>query len=115
MRDFQPGQLRILAVDDEESILEIYRQILSHEKTKDQEMFSEIGALTDKLFGETVRHPPSLAFDLVTCCQGNEAVDVVRTSLEENNPFAVAFIDVRIALNKLSNSWCCKICGTKIR
>jgi diguanylate cyclase (GGDEF)-like protein/PAS domain S-box-containing protein len=96
MRDFQPGQLRILAVDDEQATLDLYHQVLSPEKNERQEMFLEIGALAGKLFGETMVRTQSLSFDLVVCRQGDEAVEAVRTSLEENVPFAVAFLDIRM-------------------
>ncbi len=68
MDDFQHEQLRILAVDDEKIVLDQYSEILS---------------------------PPS--FDLVHCDQGDKAISIVGKALEENRPFAVAFIDIRLA------------------
>ena len=57
----------------------------------------------------------SPSFDVTCCTQGDEAVDAVKTSLEENAPYAVAFLDLIMppgldgrrtaeAINKLSPS-----------
>ena len=38
----------------------------------------------------------SSPFDLVTCRQGDHAVAAVKHSIEENRPFSVAFVDIRM-------------------
>lgn len=95
MEDFQPDQLRILVADDEESILFLYKQILSSEKD-DSNSFSDIEKLSDNHYDGVASGTFSLSSDLVTCHQGDEAVDAVKKSLEDKQPFAIAFLDVRM-------------------
>ncbi len=63
--------IRILAVDDELSILMLYKETLHADSN-------------------------SHRFDLSMCSQAEEALDAVRKAVEEGNPFAVAFLDVRM-------------------
>lgn len=65
---------RVLAVDDDETILDLYQKILS----------------PDNSF-------PMMPTFKVTCCpQGDTAVEEVERSLKENTPFAVAFLDLNM-------------------
>jgi len=94
MDTVQSNQLRILVADDEVPILGLYRRVLSSE-AGEPGMFSELGELAGKFFGENATST-SIAFELVTCRQGDEAVDAVKKSLEEDRPFAMTFLDVRM-------------------
>jgi len=69
---------RILAVDDEKTILNLYEQILSGQQ-----------ASTDASYDTPV-------FDLTFCRQAEEAVRAMRTSVEEGRPFAVTFLDIHL-------------------
>ena len=68
---FKPGAIRILVVDDESSILTLYRETLQP------------------------RSKPN-HFDLTLCVQAQEALDTFRTAVEQEKPFAIAFLDLRI-------------------
>jgi PAS domain S-box-containing protein len=87
--------VKILVADDEQSILELYEQVLSPEGTH-QMGYSEMEELEDDLFGKNISKKSEFVFELETCRQGDEAVKAVKRSLEENRPFAVAFLDVRM-------------------
>lgn len=95
MPDIQRLPIRVLVVDDEHPILDLYRAILTP-KRKPSAVISELGELAQQLFGETT--PPTAApvFDLVACQQGDLAVATVKAALAANQPFAVAFLDVRM-------------------
>ncbi len=67
----KPGGIRILAVDDDPSILMLYKQTLCSES-------------------------PTNRFHLTFCEQAEEAVAAVRTAVEDDKPFAVVFLDVRL-------------------
>lgn len=69
------NRLRILAVDDEQTMLDLYQNTLSH--------------LTSKLNSE-------YAFEVVLCKQGDEAVDIVREANSRGEPFAVVFLDLKL-------------------
>jgi DNA-binding NarL/FixJ family response regulator len=75
MKRYDTKQLRILAVDDEQVMLDHYRDALA--------LLSAVG--------ET-----KYDFDVVLCRQGDEAVEVVKKAMKEGNPFAVAFLDLHL-------------------
>jgi len=65
---------RILAVDDDSTVRELYEGILN-----------------------PIHSSPAIPSFEVTCCaQGDEAVDAVKRSFEENAPYAVAFLDLNM-------------------
>jgi PAS domain S-box-containing protein len=87
--------LRILVVDDEKLILELYKNILTARKDE-KATISEIKELSENLFGNNHGKAGPRHFDLVTCQQGSLAVEAVKDSIAQNRPFAVAFLDVRM-------------------
>jgi len=95
MGNFQPDQLRILAVDDEQAILTLYQEVLSSEEGE-RKIVLEVGEPEGPFFGNNLTSISTQSFDLVLCRQGDEAIAAVKRSLEENRPFAVAFLDVRM-------------------
>ena len=95
MKNVQTDQLRILTVDDEDSILALYRQVLAPEKD-DSNGFSALGELAGELFGKKDTRISTPSFEIVTCHQGDEAVHAVKQSIVEHQHFAVAFLDVRM-------------------
>jgi len=85
--------LRILAVDDEPTISALIKRVLSP-ITTDQLLSSDFSYPDFKhQSGEAKAAPPQL-FDLTICQQGDEAIEAVKKSKAEKNPFAVAFMDV---------------------
>jgi DNA-binding NarL/FixJ family response regulator len=92
----QDLHFRLLVVDDESYILDLFRQILSRTNT-DYTVHSEADESEDRLLWENASIQSLQLFDVVTCQQGEEAVDAVRSSLEEDRPFSVAFVDVRMS------------------
>ena len=92
------NQLRILVADDEESTLIFYRTILASKRAGSQ-VVSAVEELAGTFSEESTPHIHNFSFDLVMCRQGNEAIEAVRASLEENRPFAMAFLDVAYGRN----------------
>jgi two-component system cell cycle sensor histidine kinase/response regulator CckA len=82
---------RILIVDDNESIHEDFRKILA---VDDEE--KRLDAEETALFGAAHKHRQHIAFDLAYASQGVQALDLVRTSLQEGRRFALVFLDVRM-------------------
>lgn len=74
MKDLNNKMFRILAVDDEPTVRELYQGILKTNSSS--------------------KAIPS--FNLTCCSQGDEAVEAVKRSFEENAPFAVAFLDLNM-------------------
>lgn len=91
------GICRVLVVDDEPAILADYRH--AFQATALDEGAKSYADLATELFGDTEAEKPdktAIAFDLVVCTQGAEAVEAVRQALHEKQPFSVAFVDVRM-------------------
>ena len=85
---------RALVVDDNPAIHDDFRKILcaSHMAIDD-----EIDALEAELFGEATSGSPSATgFDLTSAYQGLEALDAVAAARHAGQPFALAFLDVRM-------------------
>lgn len=92
---------RILVVDDTKGIHEDFKKILASGGGATSKLASARAAF----FGEA---PPGSSpqapasptarndYDLTYCFQGLEALEVAKTSVEEAQPFAMAFVDVRM-------------------
>jgi predicted signal transduction protein with EAL and GGDEF domain len=99
--DQKKPPIRVLIADDEAEVRDAYRQILS-----DADMSSETAVfhnLRDRLFAQNL--PQHAARNLSAgettfipvFCEGSEAaVAAVRTALAAEEPFAVAFLDMRM-------------------
>jgi len=93
--------IRVLVVDDESEIRDAYKQILCDtEANLELTGFHELRTRlfrknpTEALRQAATRAPTS--FETVFCQQASEAVTAVKEALARNEPFAVAFIDMRM-------------------
>ena len=87
--------IRVLAADDDESILECYRAAFSMDEGG--EAAHQLEDLEAELFGDAAPADDSYpCFDLVSCRQGEEAVEHVACALAQGRPFDVVFLDVRM-------------------
>ena len=102
MNERTPKPIRVLIVDDEAEVRDAYRQILtSSEASLEMTGFHE---LRSRLFrkdpAEALRRAAAArtatAFEPVFCDQAVQAVATVKDALGRNEPFALAFIDVRM-------------------
>jgi signal transduction histidine kinase len=83
---------RILLVDDEPKILEELEKILSPARQD-----TELSELGNRLFGSGENDvEKQVTYDVCTCGQGDEAIQKIAKAVRDNEPFAVAFIDVRM-------------------
>src|SRR5258705_9384455 len=101
MASTQRQTTRILVVDDEQSVLDAYRQVLCGEKPDTGQTTME--GLRAKLFGTAASTPPQAkpvpaarAIDAVFCTGAEAAVAAVRGACEKREPFTVAFLDMRM-------------------
>ena len=83
---------RILVIDDNRGIHNSFREILrgaaSDKSTLDE---AEAG-----LFGETPACRRTLGFTMESAYQGEEGVGLVRAALDKGQPYAMAFVDMRM-------------------
>ena len=86
-------RLRVLAADDELSILSLYESVLSPTG-------GAAGAAPEdieiELSDGVVRRPRPRSYEVVLCQSGPDAVEAVRRAVAEDRPFPVAFLDVRM-------------------
>ncbi|HEX7859741.1 MAG TPA: response regulator [Verrucomicrobiae bacterium] len=83
---------RILVIDDNPAIHNDIRKILAR---------PEAGSTTLEdaetlLFGETQEEDKRIFFDIDSAFQGQEGLELVKRALEAKNPYALAFVDVRM-------------------
>ncbi len=97
MNDVIKPPIRILVADDEDAVLDAYRAVFI-----EQRVSAGASALKDlkaKLFEGTSKGPTSsniALFDAHFCNSAEQAVQAVRQSVAEGNPFAVVFLDMRM-------------------
>ncbi len=84
---------RILIVDDEPKILEELQKVLAPLETTG----TELKELQSRLFGESDESgSPQKSYDVHCCDQGDQAIEAVQKALAQEQPYAVAFLDVRM-------------------
>jgi CheY-like chemotaxis protein len=94
MKDPQSGPCcRILAVDDERGILEDYVLTFDESLAKSHSA-RQLNTLAQELFGDRQDSGTGLRYELVTCSQGEDAVEAVRRAQQEDKPFDFAFLDI---------------------
>jgi PAS domain S-box-containing protein len=84
---------RILVIDDNPSIHEDFRKILS---PADVKLAQELDADEAALFGEAADASRPWSFQIDSAFQGQEGLEKVREAVATGVPFAVAFVDVRM-------------------
>lgn len=90
MRDAPPPPVpRILVIDDNRSIHDDFRKILCPSSN------DGLDGLEMALFGaaETAARP---AFAMDSACQGKEGLAMLEQSIQDQRPYSVAFVDVRM-------------------
>ena len=80
---------RVLVVDDDASVLQIYQDSL------DNTSFDLADFDFLRMEGERDRDQ-QVEFDVTVSSQGRDALEQVRNGLEQENPFAVIFLDMRM-------------------
>ncbi|MCP4456294.1 MAG: GHKL domain-containing protein [Planctomycetes bacterium] len=83
---------RILIIDDNQSIHEDFRAILAPDNQSLVDMHEEEAAI----FGDTTASPIGETFEVDGAFQGEEALAMARTALDEGRPYALAFVDMRM-------------------
>jgi len=90
MTDRQP--IRILVIDDQESIHEDFRKIVASD-TGDRAIEEAAAALFDE---SVLTSDPGDSYQVESAHQGEEGLSMVEQALRENRPYPMAFVDVRM-------------------
>ena len=91
----EPEKLRVLLVDDENHLLDLYCNILAHENKSDEAPYGPAGT-GDGFLDVRQLLPDFERFEVTRCNQGNEAIEAVEQSLSEKLPYAIALLDIRM-------------------
>ena len=87
-------RIRVLIADDDEHILDCYREAFTV-ATKSG-LMHQVDLLEAELF-DTDRHMvPGPRFDVVSCSQGEAAIELAREATSDGRPFDVVILDVRM-------------------
>ncbi len=90
----QDEQIRVLIADDDEHILQAYREAFSDAEST-QEM-RVLDALAAELFESSDVTDEEPHFDVVACSQGDDAIDLAKQAANDGHPFDVVILDVRM-------------------
>jgi PAS domain S-box-containing protein len=99
---------RILIVDDNAAIHNDFRKTLGTQAPAE----IKLEDLEKSLFGGTVAPAARAVFRIDSALQGQEALAMVQRALEEDDPYALAFVDVRMppgwdGVETLEHLWGC--------
>ncbi|KQV61045.1 ATPase [Pelomonas sp. Root1217] len=87
-----PQNRRILLVDDMPAIHEDFRKILMPPASE----HAQLSAVEAALFGDEDSGLPQIVFELDSAYQGQEGLSRLEAALNENRPYAMAFVDMRM-------------------
>ena len=93
MRDMRQQDRRILVVDDDRDVWKAYRLVLTPQSGYSGTSAEKINRL---LSPEMDDDPAAAIFSLSFAAQGQEGVAMVQEAVARDEPFALAFIDVRM-------------------
>jgi two-component system sensor histidine kinase/response regulator len=83
---------RILVIDDNQAIHDDFRKIFKLTTGQRSKMAEADAAF----FGDTPSPETDTAFELDSALQGREGLEMIRRSLVDKRPYAMAFVDVRM-------------------
>ena len=86
--------IRILIADDDEHILECYREAFGEDDASDN--LRTLDALDAELFDPEIAIEETPKFTVVSCNQGDDAITLAREAANDGRPFDVVILDVRM-------------------
>ncbi len=86
--------IHILIADDDEHILECYREAFSETDATDH--MRALNALDAELFDSETEIEEAPKFNVVACRQGDDAINLAKEAANDGHPFDVVILDVRM-------------------
>ena len=88
--------IRILIADDDEHILDCYREAFSEADATDH--MKALDALAAELFDPSsdIEDEDTPKFEVVSCKQGDDAITLAKEAATDGHPFDVVILDVRM-------------------
>ena len=88
------ASIRVLIADDDEHILECYREAFG--ESEETDYLQALNALDAELFDAVADTEVAPVFEVVACSQGNDAIDLAEKAANDGHPFDVVILDVRM-------------------
>jgi CheY-like chemotaxis protein len=88
------ASIRVLIADDDEHILECYREAFG--ESEETDYMQALNALDAELFDAVGDIDTAPVFEIVACSQGNDAIDLAEKAANDGHPFDVVILDVRM-------------------
>jgi CheY-like chemotaxis protein len=86
--------IRVLIADDDEHILQAYREAFAD--TESTQQMQALNALAAELFESGEDEEDETHFDVVACSQGDDAISLAEEAANDGHPFDVVILDVRM-------------------
>ena len=86
--------IHILIADDDENILECYREAFGEADATGH--MKALDALDAELFDPDTEIVDAPKFDIVACNQGDDAISLAKEAANDGHPFDVVILDVRM-------------------
>ena len=90
----QNGSIKVLIADDDERILDCYRQAFGDNESTD--FMRALDSLEAELFDPETDIVDGPRFEVVACNQGNDAISLAEEASRAGQPFDVIILDVRM-------------------
>ena len=87
-------RIRVLIADDDEHILDCYRE--AFEESEQTDHMQTLDALAAELFDRDTGIEDAPKFEVVACNQGDDAITLATKAADEGHPFNVVILDVRM-------------------
>ncbi|MFQ6005569.1 MAG: response regulator [Woeseia sp.] len=91
---YHSDRIRVLIADDDETVLECYREAFGESEPTDH--IQTVDALAAELFDPETDSGDAAQFDVVACNQGDDAISLASKAADEGQPFDVVILDVRM-------------------
>ncbi len=86
--------IRVLIADDDEHVLDCYRDAFTEKEPTNH--MKALDALAAELFDPETDIVDQPKFEIVSCCQGDDAISLAQEAADSGSPFDVVILDVRM-------------------
>jgi CheY-like chemotaxis protein len=97
MNSDEHESIRVLIADDDEHILEAYREAFSEpDSTREMLAFDALEAELFDIESDNDDNEEDAHFEVVACSQGDDAISLAKRAADGGEPFDVVILDVRM-------------------
>jgi CheY-like chemotaxis protein len=94
LTQFDQERIKVLVADDDEQVLECYLEVFRDDEATNHMLV--LDALASELFDPKTEIEDQPKFNIVSCSQGQDAIDAVTAARDAGEPFDAVILDVRM-------------------